>query len=141
MLLLKYNKLLGITSLIIILIFSSYILFNESLDTKPLINKEKLEEIKTLQNIEGIVMSTHKNDSPWLLGYAGKTIAPGLFPYDKWNLDEWKTFWYSDNFTEVKPLLDMHEKPIYIYVRDFVNKEKFNNNCFEINKNIYKYVC
>lgn len=46
------------------------------------------------------------------------------------------------DFTEVKPLLDMYEKPIYIYVHQIVNKEKFNNDCFEkTTKNIYKYVC
>ena len=139
----KKSKAIGTVSLAMIVLFSSYILIAYALNEKPLVSQAKLDEIQTLQNTEGMVMSTHKHDSPWLLGYSGRpTIAPGLYSYSKWSLAEWSIFWNSGNFTEVKPLLDMYEKPISIYAHPVTNREKFNNDCFRHpTQNIYTYIC
>src|SRR3989338_1808003 len=139
----KKGKAIGMISLAMIVLFSSYILIAYALNEKPLVSQAKLDEIQTLQNTEGMVMSTHKHDSPWLLVYSGRpTIAPGLYSYSKWSLAEWSIFWNSGNFTEVKPLLDMYEKPIYIYAHPVTNREKFNNDCFRHpTQNIYTYIC
>ena len=142
-LLFQKNRWIGVISLAIILLFSAYIVFSEAAATKPLINKEQLAVMESLKDTDGGVMSTHKNDSPWLLGYSGKkTIAPGLWNFNKWSLEEWNVFWYSGNFTKVQPLLEMYEGPIYIVAREFINQELFNNDCFEkLENGIVKYGC
>ena len=141
-LLFQKDKWVGTVSLAIILLFSAYIVFSEAMVTEPLISKERLQMMESLQNVNGSVMSTHKNDSPWLLGYSGKkAIAPGLWEFNKWSLEEWNIFWYSGNFTQVKPLLDRYEKPIYIVTRNFINQKVFQNPCFQQLGKIYRYDC
>ena len=88
-------------------------------------------------------MATHSYYSPWVLGYSGrKTIAPGLFEYNKWDVKQWQEFWKSENVTE---MLKDYERPLYIYVGTIgnINTTKFNNECFEeyVEGKLWKVKC
>src|SRR3989344_5591977 len=77
-----------------------------------------------------------------VLGYSGrKTIAPGLFEYNKWDVKQWQEFWKSDNVTE---MLKDYERPLYIHVGKTgnINTTKFNNDCYEsFNEKIWNVKC
>ncbi|MBS3156696.1 hypothetical protein J4442_00805, partial [Candidatus Woesearchaeota archaeon] len=91
-------------------------------------------------------MATHKQYSPWVLGYSNrKTIAPGIFEENKWNLAKWNEFWASDA-ERAKIMLKDYERPLYIHVgniRTGMNMTKFEDECFEpiIENKIYKVAC
>jgi hypothetical protein len=149
--LLKSNKIIG-TAILSILLFSSMLVMNQNAgEAKPLIDGKELEVIKKLNNVEAdaYVMSTSSYYSPWILGYSGrKTIAPGLFDYNKWDFEEWKTFWATGEKEKAVEMLGVYEKPLYIYLgkRDRINEAKFENECFEKvfqdrGAKIYKVVC
>ena len=132
----KDDRKIGILSILIIFFFLSYNVFGEALTVKPLISEQELNEIKELQKTEdeAFVMVTHKNYSPWILGYSErKTIAPGLFEYNKWNLQQWQDFWQSDS-EKAKEMLKDYERPLYIHagnIRTGMNMTKFEDSCFE----------
>jgi len=112
---------------------------------KPLIGSEELAEIKSLSILskkDDFVMVANSYYSPWVYGYSErKTIAPGLFEYNKWNKKEWEAFWFSSDLTLRHRLLDEYEKPIYIYTGDKGGKMDFSGDPrFErISKRIWKY--
>lgn len=133
--LIKFNKRIG-TVLLLILFFSSTLVMYQNInDAKPLINENELNIIKQFNHTESdaYVMSTSSYYSPWILGYSGrKTIAPGLFDYNKWNLKEWETFWTTQEKEKAVYMLDFYEKPLYIYLgeKQGINETKFENECF-----------
>ena len=143
----KDDKKIGILAVLLIFGFLSYNVFGEALTAKPLISEDELSEIKTLQTAEenALVMATHKQYSPWVLGYSDRrTIAPGIFEENKWNLAKWNEFWASDT-ERAKIMLKDYERPLYIHVgniRTGMNMTKFEDDCFEpiIENKIYK-VC
>ncbi len=74
-----------------------------------------------------------------------KTIAPGLFEYNRWNLQQWQKFWNSDS-ERAKEMLKDYERPLYIHVgniRAGMNMTKFNDKCFEpyVEGKIWKVIC
>lgn len=146
-LLIENKKYLGTIISIILLTSGLFLVVNESINAKPHINQEELSMIQNLSNTEenAYVMSTSSYYSLWLLGYSQrKTIAPGLFDYDKWNLSMWQTFWNTTNLNITASLLDMYQKPLYIYngENSLINETKFENKYFErINNYTYKYLC
>jgi len=144
---LKDNRIIGIITVLIIFGFLSYNVIGESLTVKPLITQDELNEIKELQNTENeaFVMATHSNYAPWILGYSErKTIAPGLFEYNKWNQEQWREFWSSDS-ERAKEMLKDYERPLYIHVGDTkgkMNITKFEDECFEeFNEKVWKVNC
>ncbi|MFH0906215.1 MAG: EpsG family protein [archaeon] len=147
----NYKK-LGIIITIILLLSAGILITSEALNTKPLISNNELDAIKYLSNTEenAYVMATYSLYSPYVLGYSNrKTIAPGLFDYDKHNQQEWINFWRTNDLNETKTFLNAYEKPLYIYIgaKQFDNIQQFSNSeCFEIyynlnNNKIYKYTC
>lgn len=131
-------------TLFIIFIALVYILFLGVLNKKPLISKEELDEIKSLKNLakeDEYVMSTDAYYSPWVYGFSErKTIAPGLFEYDKWSQVEWMNFWATENLELRHSLLDRYKRPIYIFIGDrqcldFSGDPRFKR----ISKRIWKY--
>jgi len=87
-------------------------------------------------------MATDSFYSPWVYGYSErKTIAPGLFEHNKWNKERWAAFWFSPDLDLRYYLLDMYEKPIYLFVGDRQPQMDFSNDPrFEkISKRIWKY--
>lgn len=145
------KKKFGIIILIIMLFSAGFVTLNEAMNVKPLIEKEELLVIESLNSIEpyAFVMATHSYYSPWILGYSNrKTIAPGLFDYNKWNIEEWKVFWTTGDLNITKQLLSKYEKPLYLFIGKYqkTDIEKLNNTCFDkiIDKGgtkIYKYLC
>jgi len=141
---LKDSRKIGVITILIIFGFLSYNVIGESLTIKPSITQQELSEIKELQETEenAYVMATHSYYSPWVLGYSGrKTIAPGLFEYNKWDVKQWQEFWKSDNVTE---MLKDYERPLYIHVGKTgnINTTKFNNDCYEsFNEKIWNVKC
>jgi uncharacterized membrane protein len=93
-------------------------------------------------------MSTSSTYSPWLLGYSErKTIAPGLFDYNKHSQEQWIVFWTTEDINQIQQFMNVYEKPLYIFIGQ---KQKDNlvnfPECFEVyynqgNNKIYKYVC
>ena len=141
------KKKLGIAITVLLIASALYISLNESIRTRPLIGNEELGIIKALNNTEenSYVMATSSYYSPWVLGYSGRrTIAPGLFDYNKWNYGQWVEFWTGSNSTE--ELLSVYGKPLYIFVGRIQKMDIFNNSCFNLTKNIngtriYGYMC
>lgn len=151
-LLIEDKKKLGILILAILLLSAGILTFKEARDSKPLISEQELKIISYLNTTEenALVMATSSYYSPWVLGYSGrKTIAPGLFDYNKHNKGQWAAFWTASNLTEIKAFLDAYEKPLYIFIgeKQKDNLQQFDNSsCFgmyfqEENNKIYEYSC
>jgi len=138
-------RLTGKMAISVLLIGAVYILGSVVLNTKPLIIKEELEEIKSFSTFvkeDEYVMATDSFYSPWIYGYSQrKTIAPGLFEYNKWNKKEWAAFWFSNDLNLRHSLLDEYEKPIYLFVGDSQHPMDFSGDpAFKkINERIWKY--
>ena len=148
--LIQYKKKLGTIITIILLISAGVLVTQEALNSKPLINNQELEAVQYLQNTEenAYVMATTSLYSPYVLGYSGrKTIAPGLFEYNKHDKQEWINFWTTKNIEEVKQFLNEYQKPLYILIgKQQPDNIKQFEECFEIyyeqnNNKIYKYTC
>ena len=147
----KTRKLLGTIVLLFLVLSSSWAVYKNASKAEPLISEEELYAIKFLSKTEpeAFVMSTSSKYSPWVLGYSGrKTIAPGLFSYDRWGLENWKIFWRTGNLNTTTKLLSLYEKPLYIYVGKGtpINMKKFSSECFKVFYKgdggiIYRYVC
>jgi hypothetical protein len=148
--LIKNKKILGIIVLVVLLFSAGFVTLNGAIKTNSPINENELQTIQYLQNTEenAFVMSTSSIYSPWVLGYSNrKTIAPGLFDYDKHNQEEWIIFWSTEEINQIKEFMDIYEKPLYIFLgeKQKDNLEKFPE-CFETyykqeGNKIYKYVC
>jgi hypothetical protein len=143
--LIESKKRLGMIVLALMLFSAGFVTFNEARNAKPWINQEQLELIKQLNKTEenAFVMALSSEYSPFVLAYSGrKTIAPGLFDEDKWNLEKWHRFWKTKDKNETIFLFSVYEKPIYL----FAGSKNFENPCFEKylekgNSKIYKYAC
>ena len=149
-LLIQNKKHLGTIITILLLLSAGILAVQESINSKPLISENELQAIEYLQNTENnsYVMATTSLYSPYILGYSGrKTIAPGLFDYNKHEQPEWEIFWTTKDINQVKDFLNEYEKPLYI----FIGKQQPDNikqfeTCFTIyyqeNENkIYQYTC
>jgi len=114
------KKRIGLLIAVLLLISGGITASNFASEMKPLINETQLASIQKIPELteeEAYIMATTSYYSPWIVGYSGrKTIAPGLFDHDKWNEKEWNTFWRARNLNEIKDLLDMYEKPLYIFI-------------------------
>lgn len=147
----KYNKKIGSILFATLFVLSIFNAVQYAQTLKPLISDEELDIIKSLSNTEkdSYVMAVSGGYGPWILGYSERrTIAPGLFDYDKWTYGEWITFWYTGDKDKVVEMLETYQKPLYIYIgeNDRINEKKFDNGCFnkvfqEDRIKIYKFVC
>ncbi len=149
-LLIKNKKYIGVIITIILLLTAGILITKEALNTKPLISENELQTIQYLQNTEenAYVMSTDSIYSPYVLGYSGrKTIAPGLFDYNKHDETQWIIFWTTNDINKVKEFLNEYNKPLYIFIgqkqRDFLSQynECFNTYYKNNNNIIYEYTC
>lgn len=121
-------------------------------DLKPLIKSSEFDFIQTIPDIteeNAIVVSTHKNYSPWLIGYSSRDIlAPGLFDLDIWEKEMWVEFWNGDGVVKSEMLKDYSylNSPLYIYEGIRQPHYSFeNSDCFEYIKNdqynFIKFIC
>jgi hypothetical protein len=145
---------LGIVGMIFLSAFWTAYGFSSSL--KPLLTEAQLDTVKSIANYtepDSYVMATISYYSPWVLGYSGrKTIAPGLFDYNKWGLNEWAVFWNAENVTDIQELMNLYERPLYVFIEtrggnmQAMNMKKFDDACFEkkfedVGGTLYKYLC
>lgn len=139
------STLTGKIAIGILLLGAGYILGMVVLNTQPLISNEELTEIKSLAKIakeDEYVMATDSFYSPWIYGYSQrKTIAPGLFEYNKWDKKEWATFWFSPDLELRHSLLDEYGRPIYLFVGDKQHQMDFSNDSRfkKINSRLWLY--
>jgi hypothetical protein len=134
--LIKSNKRMGTAVLSILFLTSLFVMNQNAIEAKPLISENELNNIEQLSSVESdaYVMSTSSYYSPWILGYSGRrTIAPGLFDYDRWSHEDWRAFWATGEKEKAVSMLEVYERPIYIYIgeRNIVNETKFENECFD----------
>ena len=126
------SKKLGIAILVLMLVSSGYVAFQDSVNAKPLITEESLNLIKMINlNVEGDarIMVVSSEYSPWVLAYSNRgTIAPGLFEENKWTQADWEKFWNSNSTDETKSLMSVYPKGEQVYI--FVGTKSFNNPCF-----------
>lgn len=96
---------------------------------------DKIQEISKLIEDDAVIMVTHKNYSPWLIWYTRKKIiAPGLFDWNKWSLENWIEWWSkSDWAKKCEMLKDYSEyKHLYLWIWERQPKENLKNaNCLE----------
>ncbi len=143
--LIQTKKKFGIIIMIVMLVSSSVVLYQEANSAKPGITQEQLELITELNDtsINSSVMVLTSEYSPFVLAYSNrKTIAPGLFDDDLWSEREWNEFWSNTDKFKTMKLVSYYNKPIYL----FAGNKPFNNTCFEIYEQkgdnfIYKYTC
>jgi len=146
----KHKRKLGIFVLVVLIISGGILIFKDSISAKPLINNNELNTIEHLNATEpdSFVMATSSIYSPWVLGYSGRrTIAPGLFDYNKQNEQQWFMFWDSNNISYIKDFMDAYQKPLYVFIGE-QQKDNLGNfsQCFKVfyeqgNNKIYQYVC
>jgi uncharacterized membrane protein len=141
--------------IIIILLTGAISVLKLSSDMRPLISEMQLESVKKIQNFtenNSLVMATTSSYSPWVIGYSNRTtIAPGLFDYDKWSKDDWIKFWSAGSAAEINPLMDVYDKPLYVFIgkhpsSSIINPQKFSDACFikafeDDGGILYKYDC
>jgi len=143
--LIKEKKKFGCIILVFMLVALAFSTFNESKNAHSLMSKAELDFIKTLEQTEenASIIVLSKEYSPWILAYSKrKTIAPGLFNENKWSESQWNEFWKAKNKNETAFLMEIYQKPIYLYA----GAKKFENECFSVNLSqdiykIYKYIC
>jgi hypothetical protein len=120
----------------LVLIASIISIFTIVQETQPLISRQELEFIKKIPEItepNASILTTSSYYSPWILGFSErKTIMPGLFESDEWNLSEWRAFWDANSTEEAVKMLSVYEKPLYVFNGEFAsnNMEKFRQPCF-----------
>lgn len=134
--LVKSNKRIGTAILLTLFLSSLFVMNQNAIEAKPLISEKELDIIKQFNSVENdaYVMSTSSYYSPWILGYSGRrTIAPGLFDYDKWDFKDWRVFWGTGEKEKAVEMLGIYDKPLYIYLGggSAMNETKFENECFD----------
>lgn len=132
-----YKKTFFVTfSLFFILQSYSYFNYVDN-NSNPLIDKQEfdiIQKISILIEDDAKIIVTHKNYSPWLIGYAKRDIiAPWLFDWNKWELNVWKRWWLSDWKTKCDMLKDYKEyQNLYLWIWKRQNPENLENaNCFK----------
>ncbi|MFW5746869.1 MAG: hypothetical protein ACOCWQ_04965 [Nanoarchaeota archaeon] len=141
--LLLRHRWIGSIALTLLLISSSALVSQKMLSQGPMISDAELEVIESLQTLpeNASVVATDSYYSPWIFGYsARRTIAPGLFSANRWNLSGWQQFWQGDI-----RMLSEYEGPLYLYSGA---KRPFpaDHECLEplwerAGSHLYRYVC
>jgi len=136
-LLMRSNRAVGIAAFALLVGSSAWMVHVKADSAEPLISPSEMAAIEALKSTEAdaVVVSTSSHYSPWLLGYSGRrVVAPGLFEYDRWSIDEWREFWSTANGSKAAEMLSVYEKPLYLYVgrHSPINLRKFNSECFEV---------
>lgn len=116
---------------------------------QPEIYPDELKEIQALDaKVEPTarIIATSSIYTPWVVGFSQRTaFGPGI-NFDLWDLDNWKTFWFSEDDQARLELLEMYKYPLYLFVGskqtadtafyDFIHNEIYFT---EISPHIFKY--
>ena len=114
---------------------------------KPLITQPEMNAIQTLSQFSGgeYALTISSNYAPWLLGYANKKIiAPGMFEYDKFSMEEWQKFWFGNDASVRYDLLARYNSsPIYIFLGDrglsFVSQISKDTHFTKLSKYLWRF--
>lgn len=106
-----------------------------------------MDAIQTLSQFSNgeYALTVSSNYAPWLLGYANKKIiAPGMFEYDKFSMDEWQKFWFSKDASVRYDLLARYNSsPVYIFLGDvglsFTSQIDKDRHFTKLNKYILEF--
>jgi len=130
----------------LLLIAGVFMAFYSAWQFQPLVYPDELAEIKSLARVtepNALVMTVSSYYSPWVYGFGQrKTIAPGLFEYNKWDLKKWQTFWLSNNQELRHQFLDEYQKPLYIFIGDKMGRMDFSGDAAfqKIGPRIWQYI-
>lgn len=104
--------------------FTSRVVWNQ----EPQLYGSEAAELKLLERkdiatdirkIDDYVMVTSSLYTPWAYAFTGfgPTIVPGWLTWDKWDLDMWEDFWFTNNNERRLELLEMYgDNTIYIFI-------------------------
>ncbi len=97
---------------------------------------DKIQEIPTLVEEDAVIMVTHKNYSPWLQGYTRKPIiAPWLFNENRWNNENWNTWWKSSGPEKCEMIQQTYAdiENLYVWIGKRQPTENIQNAfCFQV---------
>src|SRR3989338_2734094 len=104
--------------------FTSRVVWNQP----PQLYADEAAELKVLKRegadsdirkIDDYIMVTSSLYTPWAYAFTGfgPTIVPGWLTWDKWDLDMWHEFWFSDDNARRLELLQLYgNHNIYIFI-------------------------
>ena len=130
-------RLAGIGALILLIVVTVIPTIYLARDIQPLIKEDQLEAIEWMEanTEEDAYVLTTTNDAPWVLGWSGRrVIAPGLFEWDKYEIDQWRDFISSKDPAVAAQFLEIYESPVYIYYsrepNNYLVLDKFSGEFF-----------
>lgn len=102
------------------ILFNGYTVWSQ----KPQVYPDELAEIRAIDTIADpydYAMTTESIYTPWVQAFSNRTtIDPGFLPTNQWNYSMWKEFWYGKSNNRRHELLQMYDRPIYIFVGSIV---------------------
>ncbi len=137
---------LGVFVCSLLILSAGFLVWGQSVNSKPLIDKEGLSLIQDLAlktEPDAKILAMSSEYSPWVLAYSNRaTLAPGLFDENIWSEDEWREFWDNGDINRTKELVGKYNGNIYL----FAGTKRFKNECFEVflergENKVYKYTC
>lgn len=132
----------------ILFLVSSYKYFDYiSSHSYTLISPEEFQTIKSLANStekNAIIMNTHRNYTPWIMGYTDRErLSPWMSQVKTWDFD-WRVKRRSSDWTIKCQMLEEYKalwKPIYIFIGQQQFPENLQNNyCFDVVTNWWNYL-
>ncbi len=91
---------------------------------KPQLYPDELAEIKSINTIAqplDYAMTTESIYTPWVKAFSKReTIDPGFLRTNRWSYDMWKEFWEGGSNTRRHELLQMYDRPMYIFIGNIV---------------------
>ncbi|HAT04111.1 MAG TPA: hypothetical protein DCS29_05100 [Candidatus Magasanikbacteria bacterium] len=91
---------------------------------QPLISPRELGAIQAIDTqvpTSSYLMTINSHYAPWVQGFTTRdVIAPGMFEHDVWTYEEWQTFWYTEDISKRRALLEKYgnAKALYIFLGD-----------------------
>jgi hypothetical protein len=135
---------LGMASLLLLL--STWLAVDRSLNAEPLISESELQEIARIDSLveeDATIMATTDYYAPWLKGWVDRAIiAPGMFDFTDMTLEDWQRFWRDEGR---EAYLRNISQPVYVHVGERQPPLAFSGNCYELYDlgatRLYKFVC
>ncbi|MDO8581270.1 MAG: hypothetical protein Q7S16_00135 [bacterium] len=111
------------------LLLLGFVLFNGFMvwNQKPQVYPDELAEIRAIDVVASpsdYAMATESVYTPWVKAFSNRaTIDPGFFPTNQWDYEMWKEFWKGESNDRRHELLQMYDRPIYIFVGKIVSND------------------
>jgi hypothetical protein len=149
---LKYFLNINYGKIMVVLLLSGFVFFNINvvLNQQPQLSSEELSEIKALAYVvdqDSMVMATDSLYTPWVYAYSGHSaIGPGYLQ-DKWTYQMWEEFWSNGNDARRRDLLNVYNKPVYIFVGQWIMSDtapyvdflESDKNSTRVSEHVWRY--